>query len=276
MFLLDFLYNLISRLSTNSVGGLKQIPVNPGWKSGTWVALGAAAIGAGASIYGGYQAGKGGDGGQKGTTTDYTYKQLPEYPESEQARQGISGKLQEWGTQPGYGAIAPDWGEIWERAKGKVSQYYWGGAMDKGLAGKVKAGAARRGVSESPAIDTLMTRMGMSEAGQLKELAGEQSEAEATFGETGRQNWLTSMQNLAGMKPSFVTGSNVVTGPQTGTGEMIGQLGSSISGAGQQYSQNKWLENLLNQQQNYSQYGGYGGMPGTSGDIASYLGSAKQ
>ena len=203
-------------------------------------------ISGGMGLAGGLMGGKGG-----GDREDprILIKQLPDYPESDVARKEMAGRLEEWGAMPGYGAISPDWGDIWEKAKGKVSRYYWGEPGETGLAGRVKAGAARRGVSESPAMETLMTRMGQQEATQLGEMSTEQALQEALFGEKGRQTWFGQMQGLAGMKPSYV---HMGVGGQTGAagggvGEALGGLGSEIGSAIQQRGQQKWMENYMNE-----------------------------
>ena len=194
----------------------------------------------------------GGEGGYP--FIEPSWYQNPEYPEAEQARGEWGSRLQEWGQQPGYGAIAPDWGDIWNRARQRVSQYYWGGpGGQQGLSGKVKASAARRNVAESPAMETQLGRMGMQEAGQLKDIASEQSVQEAQFGETGRQNWMTWLQNLAQQKPSGVwsTGRGGMGGqmgaPAAGIGGAITDLISSGVGLFQDKEQQSWLEDLIKQ-----------------------------
>ena len=225
-------------LGTKRFGLLEGLPVRRGWRKGTWM-ITAAVVGGGLGILGSQM------GRRDFEQPEIQVKKLEEFPESEQARKDIAGRLQEWGDLPGYGAIEPDWGDIWERAKGKVSRFYWGGVGDTGLAGKVKASAARRGVSESPALQTQLTKMGMQEGLELKDIASEQALQEAAFGETGRQNWFTQMQNLARMKPTYATTAGVAQPQVPGTGEMLGELGSSVAGLGQQYAQNKWIQYYL-------------------------------
>lgn len=172
------------------------------------------------------------------------YEQLPDYPESEGAREMWWEKLQKWGTQPGYGAIAPDWGDMWERARGKVSRYYWGGPTSPGAIGKVKASAARRGVSESPALQTMTGRMAKEEGLALKDIASEQSLQEALFGERGRQNWMTQLMGLSSMKPSFISIPRD-DGGGSGLADIIGKAGGAIGGAVSQWENRNWYEGLL-------------------------------
>lgn len=225
--------------------------------------VGSAAIGAGASMYNSRKARKAGAPGEM------AHQELPEHPESKQARQDISAKLKEFETQPGYGAISPDWGDIWNRAKGKISRYYWGEPGSTGLAGKVKASAARRGVSDSPAMETMLTQMGQQESLDLNDANIEQTLQEALMGETGRRNWMEDMFRLSGITPAYQTSTGVAKGFGPSTGEMMGELGSAIGKAGQQYGQNRWMERMMN----YDKYGGYGGAPGGRSSMASYLGA---
>ena len=57
------------------------------------------------------------------TTRDMAFMQAPEFAEAQGARGNWWQTLQDWAGQPGYGAIAPNWEDIWERAKGKVNRY---------------------------------------------------------------------------------------------------------------------------------------------------------
>ena len=206
----------------------------------------AAAIG-GTALVGSSAIGAFGGGGDDSISKDISYKELPGYEESDEAREAMSGKLQDWGGQEGYGAIAPNWDEIWESAKGKVGRYYWGDVGGTGLAGKVKAGAARRGVSESPAIDTLLTQMGQQEGQQLGDMATEQATQKLAFGEKGRQDWYSQMQNMANMKPAYTSSGSITTGSggDTSTSELMGDLGSSMIGLGMQSGQNQWMQNYM-------------------------------
>ena len=192
-----------------------------------------------------------------------TPEQYAEFPEAEAARKTWFGKLQEWGGQPGYGAIAPDWGDIWEQAQKRVKQYYWGGPGGQpGVAGKVPASAARRGVSESPALEREMGLMGMQEAGDIKDIATTMATKEAEFGEAGRQTWLQSLMGMTGVRPGYYQPAGQFQQPYTvqeqvmgypteqpGIGPMIGELGSAIGSAGMQYGmqmqQQTWLEEML-------------------------------
>ena len=170
------------------------------------------------------------------TTRDYSYDFLrsPEFAETAGARGSWFDKLTQWGQQPGYGAIAPNWGDIWDTAQKRIKQYYWGGPGGQpGIADKVRASAARRGVSDSPALETELTGMGYQEAGDMGNLATQMATKEAEFGEQGRQNWLQSLMQMAGLKvpgqwsQTGVTGTDI--GTSTGTSTQTEDQGSPFA-----------------------------------------------
>ena len=223
---------------------LKRIGRLLGNNRGTWMAT-ATAISAASLGLSAYQTFSGG-GDDFNPEDMLVYKQLPDYTESTGAREDWWSKLQEWGKDTNYGAISPAWNEAWDLAKKKINQYYWGGVGDTGLAGKVKASAARRNASQSPALQNQLAMMGMSEVGNISDLTKEEAVNKATFRESARQNWRTSLQNLAGLKPSFVTGTGAVGGSTSYNN--VSALSDMLSGAGgiaTDLAKNKQIENLL-------------------------------
>ncbi len=182
-----------------------------------------------------------GGGGDEGGGSDVSTAtsqnegtQAPDYAEATGARQNWWDTLQKWQSQPGYGAIQPDWNSIWENARGKVSRYFGGGPEGPGLDAKVKSGRARRGMAENPASDALLQRSGFQQGNMLQDLAVQQSTKEAALGETGRQTWLQSLMQLAGLKPQMLnTGSvKTITTPtqqtNAGTSGIMGLFGSGM------------------------------------------------
>ena len=127
-------------------------------RRGTWAMIGAAAIGGGLGLAGSFLGG-GGDDQERETfmpKVDFltppaaqwrgapSPEQYAEFPESEQARKMWFGKMEQWGGEPGYGAIGPDWGDIWEQSQQRVKDYYWGGPGGQpGLAGELGTNAHR-------------------------------------------------------------------------------------------------------------------------------------
>ena len=170
---------------------------------GSWglTAVGVSVAGAGLSAYSASTKKK-----------EQTITQLPEYPESEEARGSWWDKLQQWGEDPNYGAISPDWDNIWETVQRQVKQYYSGGPLSTGMRDKLKANVARRNMGDQPASDYLMAASYADEANKMKDIATEQGTLKAKLSEQGRANWLSSIQNLSSMKPNFITGEQTSGG----------------------------------------------------------------
>lgn len=146
-----------------------------------------------------------GGGGKRDAvkTTSNDIRQLPDYAEATGARQNWYDTLQKWSTQPGYGAISPDFNAIWDNARSRVQRYFAGGPEGPGVNAKIKANNARRGVADNPASDAMMQRSSFQQGNMLQDMAVKQAIEEANLGESGRKTWLGSIQNLAGLKPSF-------------------------------------------------------------------------
>lgn len=211
-------------------------------------------------------------GGEKETTqtVQKDIRQMPDYAESEGARGKWWQTLQDWGGQPGYGAIAPNWGDIWNNARSKLTRQYWGGPEGPGAVAKVKSSAARRGVSDSPALQTTIGRMGMQEGNQLMDMAIQQAMAEANFGEQGRKTWMSSLQNLAGLKPQFMDfgGTSTSTEKTNPISDLIGGFGSNMMSGGGAEDTTDWYTQMLDMMN-----GAGGGMSGISGGSDPFSGS---
>ena len=137
----------------------------------------------------------------KSTSAKPDFVQVPEFPEAQGARQLLWKNLQDWGSQPDYGAVPQDWADIWSMAQQRVRDVYRGTPTQPGALDRVKASAARRGVSESPSMEANISALGASEGQDLMELARNQAIAEAQFSESGRQNWINSLQGLTSLTP---------------------------------------------------------------------------
>lgn len=144
------------------------------------------------------------------------------YPEADQARELWAEKLFEWGGAPDYGAMAPDWADIWSLAQQRIQDTYRGTPTSQGVYDRVKASAARRGVSESPAMENTLARAGAEEGQDIADLAKNQAIAEAEFSERGRQNWLNSIMGLAQIAPESTMQKGSTT--QTSTPSKWDQL----------------------------------------------------
>lgn len=196
-------------------------------------------IGAGASLLGGKE-----DEGEKVSTPTNIFQQLPGYAESDAARGEWWKKLQEFGDQPGYGAIAPNWADVWSMAQQRVHDYFRGTATQPGALQRVKASAARRNVSDSPALQTNIAALGAEEGRQIGDLAKEQSLAESMFSEQGRQSWLQNLSSLTQQKPAFFN-QGQSTEQQAGKGDLISSLGGLLGNALGTDKVQDWLGGLL-------------------------------
>lgn len=188
-------------------------------------------------------------GGDKGTETSQsvTYSQLPGYEDVNKLRETATGKLQQWANMPGYGAIAPNWNDIWDLAKKRVQQYYWGTPTDPGMIAKLNADAARKGQSGQPAYVRNLSRLGQTESDQLSSMAVEQAMNEAQFAESGRQNWIKEALAFQAVKPDYKATSTTSTSKDLGGGEgqyLLGNLFGTVTNTLGQKAGN-WLSDLI-------------------------------
>ena len=154
-------------------------------------------------------------------------KMAPEFEEAVGARGKWWDTLQDWGGQEGYGAIQPNWDDLWENARGKVRQYYGGGPTGPGAINRMKSDAARQGMSGQPSTTRSLARMGMQEGQQLQDISVEQAMKEAMLGEQGRRTWLGSMQSLSGLKPTLYSTGSTTSGT-SGGGEGFDIIGAAL------------------------------------------------
>jgi hypothetical protein len=193
--------------------------------------------------------GDGGDSRPEGTITSTPKPvQLPDYPEATAARENWGSTLKEWQTQPGYGAIQPNWNDIWDNARQRVQRYFMGGPEGPGLNAQVKANSARRGVAENPAGDTMLQRSGFQQGNTLQDIAVKMAMQEADLGESGRKTWLGSLQQLAGLKPAFAMGneaksSTPIPSLMQGIGDTLSSIGGNVAGTGS--TGFDWLDSIL-------------------------------
>lgn len=171
--------------------------------------------------------------------------QNPEYPEAEGARKNWWETLQQWGSDPNYGAISPDWSNIWDTVQRQVKEYYSGGPLTTGVRDKLKASLARRNVSGSPAADYLMMASGADEANKMKDIATEQATKKAELSEQGRRDWLSSLMMLAQQKPE---GQWQTTVTPNKTSQVLGAvsqgLGSVSTSMVDYGTSSEWLDAL--------------------------------
>lgn len=221
---------------------------------------GAGVIGGGMSAYGNYAAAK---QARKGSG----FQQAPESPEAVGARELLWKDLQGQNADNNYGAISPDWADIWQNAQDKVRQYYWGSPTQMGVAGKVKASAAKRGVSDSPALDANLTAMGAEEGNQIKDISTQMGVQKTNLTESARKSWLSNLLGLTGSSPNsqYIQGTGY--SPWSDIGKMVSGVGASVGGLMAQGQQNDWLKSLYNNPQTMQAMsltnGGIGNVYGT-------------
>jgi len=162
------------------------------------------------------------------------FLQNPEFEEAKGARGKWWETLQKWGDDPNYGAISPDWSNIWETVQRQVKEYYDGGPLSTGMRDKLKANLARRNMSDSPAADHLMMASRADEANKMKYIATEQGVKKAELGEKGRMNWLNSVTDLSKQKPSGQWAEPVVTDPNFKLNQWL-NLAGDVGGAVAKY-----------------------------------------
>lgn len=176
------------------------------------------------------------------------FLQNPEYANSQAARDTWWQKLQDWGNDPNYGAIAPDWADIWQQTQQQVKQYFEGSAMTPGVNDAIKASFAQRGMGGQAGESFALASSGATEAQQLANLQVQQNIAKNQFAETGRQNWLNSLQNFQAQKPVGEWQTQV--NPSSGQiwGNALSQIGGSIGSLGMKQLENQqqmnWMQSM--------------------------------
>lgn len=230
----------------------------------SWVAV--AVVGAGATVAGGIVSASA--AGKEERQQDWLAN--PEYPHSQDARDLWWQKLQDWGNDPNYGAVSPDWDNIWNETQRKVKQFYDGGPLAPGVKDRLKSSLARRGMSDNPASDFQMLQTDAQQAQDLQGLNVEQNLQRTNFTNSGRDAWLGSLERFQAQKPAGQW-DNYTTDPgaqQKAWGNLISSTGSAAMGASMgimsQNNQNAFLNDLLKQNQMTPQSFGrgliYGGM----------------
>ena len=131
-------------------------------------------------------------------TLEEQLDQMMNWQRSQPEYQAYQGELDEMGEDPNYGAIQPDWGEIWDDYSSKISQTYWGSPTDPGIAGKMRASVARRGVEDSPAEQELLSRIGAEEAGDLQTLGTQQGIQRTNLVSSAKKDYLNRLGLQAG------------------------------------------------------------------------------
>jgi hypothetical protein len=167
-------------------------------------------------------------GGNDSTQTSTSENTIKYTPEATAAQTTWSDWLNQALSSGDYGASDMNWDEIFNTAQSKLSRYYWGGVNDTGLAGKVKASAARRGVSQSPALETNLASLGMQESLDLNDLMTNLTTQKASYTNSAKNTWLQSLMNLAGLSSgSTTTGTTTTSSEDDSLSSILGTLTSA-------------------------------------------------
>ena len=176
----------------------------------------------------------------------------PEYAHSQDARDTWWQTLQNQQNDPtgAYGAIAPDWADIWQQTQQQVKSYFEGSATTPGVNDAIKGSFAQRGMGGQAGESFNLAASGANEAQQLGNLSAQQSIAKNQFALAGQQNWLNSLQNFQAQRPSgeWQTQVNPSSGQiwgnaLSGVGGAVGSYGMNQLGAQQQQN---WMKDMYN------------------------------
>lgn len=203
---------------------------------GSWVAVaigGSAVLGVGAGLL----------GGDSTSTQDQT-QTFKAGPEAQKALTTWSDTLQNWGQQPGYGAIQPDWDQIWNLASQKIQQYYSGTALSPGVNDAIKASVAGRNVGDSSTPEVLKARMGIEQGQQMANFAGQEAIQKTQTEQTGQQTWLNSLQALASSTQGGTQSGTSTTTSPTDLSGITSSLGQGLGTLAAQNNQKNWLSQL--------------------------------
>lgn len=238
----------------------------------SWVAsaiVAGSAISAGAGIYSASQ-----NGGAPGIEDNYV--QGPNYQVGQDVTKQWQNQLTQDQNDPNFGAISPDWNDMWQQTQKQVQQYYNGSSINPGVNDKINASFAQRGMSGDPAASFLQMQSGANEASDLSNLSAQQNIAKQTFANQGKNQWLQSIGNLQNQTSNAASGGTwtgaqpyATTGQQIGNA--IGSFGSGLASYGLQQNSNQnqtnWLSGLLNGGGNSSNYAPGIINPGSSSNL---------
>jgi len=188
----------------------------------------AAAIIGGAATLGGSLISANSNGGKPGIVDQYT--EGPSYAAGQTAQNDWLNQLTSDQNDPSgnFGAISPDWNDIWSQTQQQVNNYYNGTATNPGVNDQIKASFAQRGMSGDPAASFLQAQSGSNQAQDLSNLSAQENIAKNQFAQTAKQNWYSNINNFnnstSGEQGNWSGGMAYATPGQ--------QVGNAISAAG--------------------------------------------
>lgn len=202
----------------------------------------------------------------------YQYFQGPDYQQGQTATNDWLSQITADQNDPtgNFGAISPDWNDIWAQTQRQVQQYYDGTATSPGVNDQIKASFAQRGMSGDPAASYLQAASGANEAEQLNQASQAQNIAKQQFANQGKSQWLNSVQAFQNQVANGPTGgaSSITTAPTTtqqiasAAGAAASGLGSAYIGAQGQNSQLSYLNSIMNGNAGYQFAPSTGATPG--------------
>ena len=208
--------------------------------------LAGSALTAGAGLIGDSQ-----NGGQPNIQDVYT--QGPGFGTQQSNENLWANQLSQMAGEPDYGAIQPDWNDIWNQTQQQVQNYFSGTATQPGVNDQISASFAQRGMSGDPAASYLTAASGANEAQDLGNLSAQQNIAQNQFGLEGQQQYLNSMaQFQQAINPTAGNWSGAVVTPTTGQqiAQTVGNVASAGTtaavGAANNNAQMAYLQNILN------------------------------
>jgi hypothetical protein len=147
-----------------------------------------------------------------------------------------------------YGATDIDWADLWDKTQQKINQSYYGSPTSTGAIDKVKASAARRGVSDSPALQTQIGRLGVQANQDLSSALTSFNTQKAAYTESARNSWLSALQNLTNQSARGATSTgNTVETVDDGGNDILSGLLSGASTSISDWFKNKQLTDMLGQ-----------------------------
>jgi len=175
------------------------------------------------------------------------FLQNPQFPNSQAARDTWWQTLQNQQNDPtgAYGAIAPDWNDIWQQTQQQVKNYYEGSATTPGVNDAIKGSFAQRGMGGQAGETFALSASGANEAQQLGGLSAQQNIAKNQFALQGQQNWMNSLANFQAQKPTGEWQTQV--NPSSGQiwGNALSQLGGAVGSYGTQALSQKQSSNWM-------------------------------
>lgn len=153
-----------------------------------------------------------------------------------------------------FGAISPDWNDIWDQTQKQVQQYFNGTATSPGVNDQIKSSFAQRGMGGQPAQGFLEAQTGADESQQLGSLSAQQNIAKQQFAQQGKQNWMTDALQLqnqtangagAGQWNTQVT-PNPLQSIVGAVAPVASAAVSAYTGGAANASNNAYLSSLLN------------------------------